>query len=459
MFTDENISKINYNIKPSLVVLSAMTCYFGSAIKIAQIFKQKGIPVICGGIHVSLYKNIKDHPFSSIVIGEGEYIWREILNDHQKGSLKPVYNNDQHSPLIDINYEKVNRYIDFSKYCSYPIQTTRGCPFNCNFCTVTEFNGKETRHRQIENIVNEIKYVQKTNHEIIFVDDNIIGDKKFAKDLFEALAKQNIFWGSQSSINIAFEKDLLELAAQAGCEYLFLGFESTQKESLQLFNKQVNLSVKDKYNEIFPNIRSHGIEIVASFILGNDSDNGESFRQIIDFIEDNNIIYAMVNILTPLPGTELFNTMDKASRIIDYNFTHYDAQHAVFSPAQMSASDLEKGLCLIYKDIYNLNALFRRTKATLCEYKFFNKRNSSKFNISFFQIITYLRFILRFIYQLFLTNSLHVLIDRLIFVFRMFFLLFDNKVREKKNIFYYLILCINLNDFSRDTIKQIQKRY
>jgi radical SAM superfamily enzyme YgiQ (UPF0313 family) len=338
LVTDENISKINYNIKPSLVVLTAMTCFYDRAVKIAEKFKQKNVPVICGGIHVSLYKNIKEHPFSSIVIGEGEDIWNIILNDFKKGALKSVYANNNHSPLVEINPEKVGRYIDYSKYIFYSIQATRGCPFDCNFCSVREFNGRETRHREIESIVNEIQYVQKTKKEIFFADDNIIGDKKYAKDLFAALAKQNIFWSSQSSINIAFEKDLLEAAAESGCEYLFLGFESTQEESLKLFNKQLNLSKKDQYKEIFSNIRSHGIGIMASFILGNDSDTKESFKQIIDFIEENNIIFSMVNILTPLPGTKLFETMSNASRITDCKFAHYDLQHAVFSPAQMTAS-------------------------------------------------------------------------------------------------------------------------
>jgi radical SAM superfamily enzyme YgiQ (UPF0313 family) len=130
LVTDENISQINYDIKPSLVVLSAMTCYFERAVKIAQIFRQKNIPAICGGIHVSLYKNIKDHPFSSIVIGEGEDIWKEILDDHRNGVLKSLYHNDQHSPLVEINAEKVSRYIDFSKYTFYSIQATRGCPYD-----------------------------------------------------------------------------------------------------------------------------------------------------------------------------------------------------------------------------------------------------------------------------------------------------------------------------------------
>jgi radical SAM superfamily enzyme YgiQ (UPF0313 family) len=456
--TDENISQINYDIRPSLVVLSAMTCYFERAVKIAQIFKQKNVPSICGGIHVSLYKNIKDHPFSSIAIGEGEDLWKQILDDHRNGVLKSLYHNDQHSPLVEINAEKVGRYIDFSKYTFYSIQATRGCPYDCNFCAVKEFNGRETRHRKIESIINEIEYAKKTNNDFFFVDDNIIGDKKYAKDLFEALAKQNIFWISQFSINIAFEKDLLELVASSGCEYLFLGVESAQKESLQLFNKKVNLSYQDKYNEVFSNIRSHGIEIMASFIIGNDSDNRESFTKLIDFIESNNILMAMINILTPLPGTKLFHAMSETSRIIDYDFTHYDAQHAVYSPTQMSSSDLERGLCLIYQEIYNFKSLFRHAKAALSEYMFFSKRNASGTNISFSQIIINLKIVIRLPYQLLRTNSFHVLIERMIFVLKMLFLLFDNKVRVKKNILIYILHGISLNDFSRQAIKQIQRR-
>jgi radical SAM superfamily enzyme YgiQ (UPF0313 family) len=458
LVTDENISRINYNIQPSLVVLTAMSCFYNRAVEIAEKFKQKNIPVICGGIHVSLYKNIQSHPFSSIVIGEGEDVWNKILNDYKKGTLKPVYTNDLHSPLVEINSEKVNRYIDYSKYLFYSIQATRGCPFNCNFCSVKEFNGRETRHRTVESIVNEINFVKKTKQDLFFVDDNIIGDKKYAKELFNALIRQNIFWSSQSSINIAFENDVLQLAARSGCEYFFLGFESTQKESLELFNKQINLSNKDKYGEIISNIRSHGIDITASFIIGNDSDTKESFQQLVHFIEENNIVFAMINILTPLPGTKLFETMSKASRIMDDDLNHYDGQHAVFSPAQMSASDLEKGLCSVYSEIYNLNSLYRKTKAILCEYNFFDKRNSLNMNKSFSGMLRDLWNILRFVYHLVFTNSAHVLMNRLVFVFKMLLLLFDENVRGKRNIFIFIVQCISLNDFSRHAIKQIQKR-
>lgn len=458
LVTDENISKIDYHIQPSLVVLTAMTCFYDRAVKIAEKFKQKKVPVICGGIHVSLYKNIKEHPFSSILIGEGEDIWNVILDDHKNGTLKSVYTNNNHSSLVGINPEKVSRYIDYSKYIFYSIQATRGCPFNCNFCSVREFNGRETRHRTIESIIHEIQYVQKTTKEIFFADDNIIGDKKYAMELFGVLSRLDIFWSSQSSINIAFEKELLEAAARSGCEYLFLGFESTQEESLKLFNKQMNLSKKDQYKEIFSNIRSHGIGIMASFILGNDSDTRESFKEIIDFIEENNIIFSMVNILTPLPGTKLFATMSDSSRITDYKFAHYDLQHAVFSPAQMSASELELGLCSVYKEIYNLNSLYRKTKAILSEYTFFKKRNSSEFNLSIFRILSNWRFILRFLYNLLLADSPNVLMDRIIFISKMLCLLFDEKIRDKRNIFFYMAQCISLNDFSRQTIKRIRKR-
>ena len=457
--TDENISPIQYHLRPSLVVLTAMTCFFDSAVKIAKKFRQKNIPVICGGIHVSLYKNIKENPFSAIVIGEGEDLWNEILDDHSKGLLKPVYTNDRHSPLVAINAEKVNRYIDYSQYIFYSIQATRGCPFDCNFCAVKEFNGREARHRSIESILDEIKHVQQTKKEIFFVDDNIIGDKKYAKDLFQALAGEDIFWTSQSSVNIAFEKDLLHLAAQSGCEYLFLGFESPQKESLTLLNKQVNLSGQDRYPEIFHNIRSHGIEIMASFILGNDSDTRESFKRIIDFIENNNIVFAMVNILTPLPGTKLFETMVRSSRILDDDFSHYDLQHAVFSPEKMSAAELESGLCSVYQEIYNLNSLYRKTKAILHDYKFFHKRNASPVRINFSRLLSNWRFIARFVCHLFMTDSPRVLMDRLIFVLKMALLLFDENVKEKRNIFFYLVQAISLNDFSRHTIKHIQKRH
>lgn len=197
---------------------------------------------------------------------------------------------------------------------------------------------------------------------------------------------------------------------------------------------------------------------MASFIIGNDSDNRESFKKLIDFIESNNILMAMINILTPLPGTKLFHTMSDTSRIIDYNFTHYDAQHAVYSPAQMSSSDLEKGLCSIYKEVYNLNSLFRHAKAALSEYMFFSKRNSPETNISFSQIIINLKIVTRLTYRLLLTNSFHVLIERMIFVFKMLFLVFDHKIRGKKNILIYILQGISLNDFSRHAIKQIERR-
>jgi radical SAM superfamily enzyme YgiQ (UPF0313 family) len=472
--TDENVSKIDFNLKSDLIILTALTTNFNRAVEISSEYLKRNIPTICGGAHVSLlYKSTENHSinahmqyisnsFTSVVAGEAEAIWPDILNDFENEGLKKSYKNDLKLPLIEIDFDQINKYIDFNNYFTYNIQTTRGCPHDCEFCSVTALNGKKPRHRNVDGIIKEIDKIVANKIDtrlVFFVDDNIIGDKKYAKDLFEKLIEKPITWAGQSSINIAFDDALLKLAAQSGCQYLLLGLESINEDSLDNFHKNINKRFLNDYPTIIHKLRSEGIDVMASFIIGGDCDTKNYFDELINFIIENNIIIFTINILTPFIGTKTYFKMHKMNRTMDAitndkkllkdYLSAEDAQHVMFKPQNMSAKELQEGLFYVCEKTYDLKSQFKRIKSVLTDYTLFVKRDTlPKPYINFNGFV-------RLMIYVFSTLSLKEISGRLWFVVKMILLKFDKNIKGHA-IADYIMWGLYLNSFSTRMIKTIK---
>lgn len=354
---DARKTPVDYDRKIDLVGITSYTADITNACKIADGFRSKGVKVVMGGVHVSALPDEALQHADSVVVGEAEAVWEELLRDCEKGELKPIYKADK---LIEMSDMAIPRrdLLDSSMYSSfYSVQATRGCPFNCEFCTVTAFFGNRFRTRPMEDVIDEIKGFD--SKEFFFVDDNITGRASFAKKLFKELIPLNRIWGGQTTINFAKDEELLSLYAKSGGRYAFIGFESLSDENLNKISKSWNSP--DGYSEAIKRIHGVGINIVGSFIFGLDGDGPDVFERTYDFIMKNKVDAAQFHILTPFPGTKLYEDMVNEDRITDNDWSKYHTDEVVFKPAKMTARELQEGYWWIYHKTYDMRNILRRS--------------------------------------------------------------------------------------------------
>jgi radical SAM superfamily enzyme YgiQ (UPF0313 family) len=358
------VEKIDYSVSYDLVGITALTSQAERAYQIASKFRQIGVKVVIGGVHASILpQEVKRHA-DSVVIGEAENIWEQILYDCQNEMLKPFYQ--------DIDFPKLDRLViprwthtDLSLYRRavgrkmprMPIYTTRGCVHGCKFCSVTKYFGRTYRFKPVSNVLAEIDATNATSY--FFVDDNIVCNPAFSEELFRALSKKKIRWFSQANTRILKAPHLIELAGEAGCTNLFIGIESFDPESLKSVNKGFNKP--SEYLELFKRLERTGIRPWASLIFGFDNDTPEKFRENIDFLTRNNIWNIILWILTPLPGTDLYTEMVEHGRITEKSWSKYDLNHLVFKPYKMNKAELLFNFWDIYRELYSARNIFRRT--------------------------------------------------------------------------------------------------
>ncbi len=360
---DETIDEINFDQKVDLVGITALTLNVKRGYEIASEFRKRGIPVVMGGHHASALPHEALQHADSVVIGEAENVWEELIQDFEDKKLKSIYKSDT---LFDLKISVIPDYscFDFDRYLKpygskgpfFPIQATRGCPFNCDFCSVTSFFGHTFRTKPIGLVLKEMQR-HKTGY-YFFVDDNIIGQIEYAKELFRALVPLKIKWLGQFSTNMLRHPDLVKLAADSGCLAAYIGIESLSDDNLKGVKKGFN-RVKD-YPELFELLNKNGIRPFASLIFGFDNDDEEVFDKTVDFLIQNKAGKAYFYILTPLPGTQLYERLEKEGRFITKDWSKYDGAHVVFRPALMSPKKIEEGLWRAYQKFFTLPKILTR---------------------------------------------------------------------------------------------------
>ncbi len=328
---DENITSIDYEWQADLAGISVRTMIADRAYEISDTFRRKGVKTVLGGIHPSMCTDEALDHCDSVVIGEAEQVWHRLLDDAENNRLQRIYKAES---LTDLSQSPVadRRAISKEQYLTDMVQTTKGCPFHCEFCSVHAYDGQKIRSKTVDQVVNEIKNITSSSvrfekkHVIFFADDNIIANKKFARELFAAIKPLNINWMCQASINISQDDDLLKLMRESGCGAVFIGFESISQENLSSMDKGINK--KFNYIEAINKIQSHGIIIHSSFIVGYDFDSEKSFEELSEFISESKLLMPLINILTPFPGTKLFKRLSDEGKIL-----HTDWSRKNFLPA------------------------------------------------------------------------------------------------------------------------------
>ncbi|MHC4897016.1 MAG: B12-binding domain-containing radical SAM protein [Planctomycetota bacterium] len=315
---DENFGRPDYAAmpRPDLVGITAFTSQANRAYELSSYFRSLGVPVVMGGIHATMCLDEAMEHVDSVVTGEAENIWAHVLEDARHDSLKRRYDGG----FADINALPLARHdlLD-GRYAFGAIQTTRGCPLNCSFCSVTTFNGARYRQRPIPDVIREFQRIREKR--VLVVDDNLIGTRSDhiarAKDLFRAMLRADLRkeWVAQATVNFADDEELLALAAKAGCRGVFIGFESPTPEGLQELGKKFNLLKGRNIRAAVRHIQRHNILVVGSFIIGLDVDEPGIGRRIAEAAR----LYGVDNLntlfLTPLPGTQLWDQMKAEGRV------------------------------------------------------------------------------------------------------------------------------------------------
>lgn len=355
---DENIEQLDLNADADLVALTAMTPLAPRAYEIADSFRSRGIPVVMGGYHASNLPDEALEHVDAVVVGEGEISWPRLLADFEQGKLQRIYRADG---LIDTGLIPIpgRRIYDGKRYLfTNTLQTTRGCPFDCEFCSVTAYYGRKYRKRPVASVLAELAELRKKNSFLFFVDDNIVGDRAYARELFSGMAGMGFKWLSHAPIDFARDSELIALAGQSGCVGMFVGFESLNDDNLAAMKKVTNQG--RSYLDDAKIFRDNGIGILGSFVLGYDGDTPAVFETTLRFCEEARLEAAIFPVLTPFPGTRVRERLEKEGRIISNDWRDYDMDHVVFRPAGMSVEELQKGCDELNRSFYSFSSMWRR---------------------------------------------------------------------------------------------------
>jgi len=382
---DENVEPQPLNVNDfadqvDLVALTVMTSQAPRAYQLADEFRKRGVPVVMGGIHpTALPQEAKQHA-SAVVIGEAEGIWEKFLIDWESNSIQLFYRNERFPSLEGLPFPRRDLLSRESYIIPDTINVFRGCPHNCSFCSVTRFFGRTYRYRPLPEVIREIEKIlvqspvspgrkflgdllcKRISHPIIgFMDDNIFGGKKtrdYTIKLLKALIPLKFYWGGQASVNIAKDEKLLELAAKSGCKVLFIGLESINPESLKEARKGVNL--RENYHKAVKTFHKHGIAVIGAFVFGFDSDDPHIFRETLEFSQAVKLDAMQVSILTPLPGTALWEKLEKENRIITKDWKMYDFTYAVYKPKNFTPEELKNTREQAHRKAYSLKSILKR---------------------------------------------------------------------------------------------------
>ncbi|MGB6288379.1 MAG: radical SAM protein [Xanthobacteraceae bacterium] len=356
VLTDENIETIDFDLKADLVGISAMTSYVNRGYEIADQFRDKGVPVVMGGVHPSFMPQEALKHCDAVVIGEVELVIDNLLDDLNQGAMRGTYKSDTLHPMSGMpmpRYDllKKNRYVN----CTF-VQTSRGCHQGCTFCAEPLMNGLKFRYRPVDEVIYEM---ENCGSRVVSINDaDFFGTPDRPKEVMRALKGRGIQWQAGVTSKLAQEDRMLELAAESGCTMLSIGFESISRATLKSVHKHVNRP--ETFAALVDKLHSYGIMVFGLFMYGFDGDDISVFDETVNFNINTKYDACAYSVLTPYPGTLTWYEMKKANRIVSFDWEKYDQGHVVFRPAQMSGDELRLGESRAYETFYSLASIASR---------------------------------------------------------------------------------------------------
>lgn len=357
---DEEVEDIDFDVETDLVGITFHTPSAKHAYEVAGRFRSRGIKVVLGGPHATLVPQEAAQYADVIFIGEAEGLWQQFLMDFEAGRPKKFYQPTTAPSLEHVPQAKKDLF-HRKDHSNGVLFATRGCPNHCDFCCLAVTYKNKIRKRPVEVVVTE--YASFPGKIIIFWDDNIAGDREYAKSLFRSITPYKKWWSSQSSIHAGQDDEFLELAARSGCKQLFLGLESISQASVNEVHKRFN-KVEDYYR-IIQRIHSYGIAVQVGIVFGFDCDTRSIFVETLDFLEQTGVQNATFNILTPFPGTRLFKKLEAQGRILTTDWDKYNSRaDVVFQPKNMSCDELLDGFHFVNQHFYSLSSIAKRLRCS-----------------------------------------------------------------------------------------------
>jgi radical SAM superfamily enzyme YgiQ (UPF0313 family) len=353
---DEEVSPVDFEVQADLVGITFHTPSAYHAYAMASRFRSRGIPVVLGGPHVTLLPEEAAQYADTVFVGEAEGLWQQFLLAFELGQPQRIYQSTGVPTLEHVPQARKDLF-HRKDYTHGVLFASRGCPNQCDFCTLSVMYKNRLRKRPVAEVAAE--FASFAGKVIIFWDDNIAGDLDYAKELFKAIAPYHKWWSSQASIHAGQDEEFLELAARSGCKQLFLGLESISQASMNEVHKRFNRV--ENYDSIIQRIHAHGIAVQAGIVFGFDSDSPRIFKDTLDFLEQSGIQNATFNILTPFPGTRLFHRLEAEGRILSYDWQKYNSRSdVVFQPKNMSSEELLAGFQAAVRRFYAPGSILKR---------------------------------------------------------------------------------------------------
>jgi radical SAM superfamily enzyme YgiQ (UPF0313 family) len=357
---DEYVQDIPWDTDADLVALSAKTSCAPHAYEVADEFRRRGKKVVLGGIHGSLRTEEALQHVDHVVKGEADKTWPRFVQLYQRGQAPQVMEEDGFPPMDEIPIPRWSE-LPHGDFMFHQVQTTRGCPFMCRFCSVPTISGNTFRFKPIEKVIHEILQmpdpgpVKRLGKPLYIVDDNFLSKVRYTKDLLKAMVpyrRQGKIpdFSAETTFNVALDDELLDLLRDAGCTTLIIGFESISEATLVSMDKKVNFCLP--FAEGIKKIHDRGIAVMGNFIVGFDTDTLAVFEDTLKFIDDNDIVYPFFSILTPMPGTQLHEDYKAEGRLDHYDWSRYDTRHVVMEPKHMTREQLQDGYCYLYEQAY-----------------------------------------------------------------------------------------------------------
>jgi len=367
---DELFYDVDLDTECDLVGITAMGPQIRRAYDLADEFRRRGRRVVLGGTWVSLTPQESLEHADAVVVGEAEDVWPQLLADFCEGLNRRIYRADGWHDLVGLprvdytrlpllKYEAFKTSWLYRMYFHWPVVFSRGCPHPCDYCAVQTYYQRSFRTRPVPEVIEELKAIKALGaNRILFLDDNPIARPEAAKELFRAMIPLQLKWASQSTINIARDPELLDLAARSGCVSLSIGLESINEDSLDSVSKGFNLP--KRFNRDLAAIREKGIQVIALLMVGLDGDDLGTFQRSLQFLIDNKVSFLKLFTPCPYPGTKYYDEMQRAGRITSNDWGHYDYGSPLVRPLHMTTDEMMGGFKEVYEGFYSVRAIAKR---------------------------------------------------------------------------------------------------
>ena len=358
-YVDENVSRAPLDYDADLVAISALTGTANRAYELADHYRRRGIPVVLGGVHVTILPDEAAQHAESIVIGGAETAWPELLRDFACGEMKERYGENKRLPPVLTGVPGPRRDLQCSVSYMMPsvVMATRGCPHVCDFCAVPAAWPGYSR-RPIGDVIRDIK--NSPGRLLAINDVSLTDDVDYAKELFREMIPLKKQWGGLATVQVAKDPEMLDLLQRSGCRYLLLGFESVSAPALSEIRKGFNKP--EEYKELVGALHDHGISVQGTFIFGFDHDDKSVFDDTVDWINELKIDIPRYSILTPYPGSPLYRRLFAERRILSFDWADYDTMHVVIQPAKMTPEELYAGFKRAYRNTFKLGEAAKRMR-------------------------------------------------------------------------------------------------